>query len=138
MLFSWYSGDYCTDTAFDELEHELRAHTSHSSLPYGRGYIEQQRQRLPVHKFRRLHLNLPGAPDGAFLDQRAVISAIVTGRRSLPPEEGRKYYAFVDMAGGGADDCVLAIGHRGDDGRGVVDLLLEPTGDAPCYNRPAP
>src|SRR5215469_1470599 len=42
-----------------------------SSWPDGRGYIEQQRQRLPVHKFRRLHLNLLGAPDGAFLDQRA-------------------------------------------------------------------
>jgi hypothetical protein len=51
------------------------------------------------------------------------MSAIVTGRRSLPYEEGRKYYAFVDMGGGGADDCVLAICHRGDDGRIVVDLI---------------
>ena len=134
MLFSWYSGDYCTDPAFAELEPELRANPSLSSWPDGHGYIEQQRQRLPAHKFRRLHLNLPGAPDGAFLDQRAVMSAIVTGRRSLPPEEGRKYYAFVDMAGGGADDCVLAIGHRGDDGRAIVDLVEKQTGDAPGYN----
>jgi len=65
MLFSWYSGDYCTDPAFAELEPELRANPSLSSWPDGRGYIEQQRQRLPVHKFRRLHLNLPGAPDFA-------------------------------------------------------------------------
>src|SRR5262249_55127501 len=54
--------------------------------------------------------------------------------RSLPPEERRKYYAFVDMVGGGADDCVLAIGHRGDDGRAIVDLVEKQTGDAPGYN----
>ena len=28
-------------------------------------YLDQQRGRLPTGKYRRLHLNLPGAPDGA-------------------------------------------------------------------------
>jgi hypothetical protein len=129
MLFSWYSGDLCTDPDFANLEPELRANPSIDSFKDGRGYIEQQRLRLPTHKFRRLHLNLPGAPEGAYFNQASVLSAIVSGRKSLPYEEGTKYYAFVDMAGGGADDCVLAIGHRCDDGRIVIDLVVKQAGE---------
>ena len=133
MLFSWYSGDYCTDPAFAELEPELRANPSISSWPEGRAYLDQQRQRLPPHKYRRLHLNLPGAPNGAFLDQAAVMSAIVTGRTALPYEDARKYYGFVDMSSGGADDAVLAIGHM-EDGRAVLDLVAKQPGEAPGFN----
>jgi phage terminase large subunit-like protein len=129
MLFSWYSGDYCTDAAFAELEPELRANPSISSWPDGRAYLDQQRQRLPTHKFRRLHLNLPGAPEGAYFNQASVLRAVVTGRKSLPYVEGMRYWAFVDMAGGGADDCVLAIGHTDADGRLVVDLVVRQAGE---------
>jgi hypothetical protein len=128
MLFSWYSGDLCTDPDFANLEPELRANPSIGSWPDGRGYIEQQRQRLPTHKFRRLHLNLPGAPEGAFFNQASVMSAIVTGRKSLPYVEGTKYLAFVDMSGGGADDSTLTIGHHCDDGRCVTDVVEKQAG----------
>ena len=100
MLFSWYSGDHCTDPDYADLEPELRANPSIASWPEGRAYLDQQRRRLPTHKFRRLHLNLPGAPNGAFLDQGAVLDAIVTGRKSLPPQSSVKHVAFVDMSGG--------------------------------------
>jgi len=60
-----------------------------ASWPEGRAYLDQQRRRLPTHKFRRLHLNLPGSPNGAFLDQGAVLAAIVAGRKVLP-REGHK------------------------------------------------
>jgi hypothetical protein len=129
MLFSWYSGDLCTDPAFADLEPELRANPSISSFKDGRGYLDQQRQRLPTHKFRRLHLNLPGAPEGAYFAQGAVMRAVVTGRRSLPFVEGTRYWGFIDMAGGGADDCVLAIGHTDADGRLVVDLVVRQSGE---------
>ena len=89
MLFSWYSGDKCTDPDFAELEPELRANPSIGSWSEGRAYLAQQRCRLPTHKFRRLHLNLPGAPEGAFLDQGKVLAAIVPGRRSSA-EAGRQ------------------------------------------------
>jgi hypothetical protein len=55
---------------------------------------------LPTHKFRRLHLNLPGALNGAFLDQGVVLDAIATGRIALPPQSGVRYVGFVDMSGG--------------------------------------
>lgn len=29
------------------------------------GYLEQRRRRPPAHKFRRLHVNLPGLPEGS-------------------------------------------------------------------------
>lgn len=134
MLFQWYSGDYCTDPDFAELEPELHSNRSINSWPEGRAYLDQQRQRLPTHKFRRLHLNLPGAPTGAFFDQAAVMKAIVTGRKSLPSEGGRKYYAFADMSSGGADDAVLAIGHIGDGGRAVIDLVERQAGEATGFN----
>src|SRR5262245_41464514 len=80
MLFSWYSGDLCTDPEFAELEPELRANPSISSWPEGHKYLDQQRARLPTHKYRRLHLNLPGAPEGSFLDQGAILNAVIRGR----------------------------------------------------------
>jgi len=136
MLFSWYSGDYCTDPDFAELEPELRANPSIGSWPEGRAYLEQQRLRLPTHKYRRLHLNLPGAPNGAFLDQGAVLSAIVTGRKTLPPQRGFEYVAFVDMSGGSSDDATLSIAHR-HDRRAVVDLVIKQDGSTPFNPRSA-
>jgi hypothetical protein len=136
MLFSWYSGDYCSDPAFAHLEPELRANPSIASWPEGRAYLDQQRRRLPTHKFRRLHLNLPGAPNGAFLDQGALLDAIATGRKVLPPQSGNKYVAFVDMSGGSSDDATLSIAHR-QDGRAVVDLVIAQDGGVPFNPRSA-
>ena len=136
MLFSWYSGDYCSDPAFADLEPELRANPSISSWPEGRAYLVQQRRRLPTHKYRRLHLNLPGAPNGAFLDQGAVLDAIVAGRKVLPPETGIRYVGFVDMSGGSSDDATLAISHRVDR-KAVVDLVIKQDGETPFNPRKA-
>lgn len=136
MLFSWYSGDLCTDPAFADLEPELRANPSIASWPEGRAYLDQQRRRLPTHKFRRLHLNLPGSPNGAFLDQGAVLEAIVAGRKSLPPQPGQKYIGFVDMSGGSSDDATLAIAHK-EDGKSIVDLVVKQDGHPPFNPRNA-
>ena len=62
LLFSWYSGDYCTDPDFADLDPEERANPSMSSWPEGRAYLDQQKVRLPPNIFRRLHLNLPVRP----------------------------------------------------------------------------
>src|SRR5271170_472428 len=67
MLFSWYSGDRCTDSAFVDLEPEERANPSMASWPDGAEYLEQQRRRLPAGIYRRLHLNLGGRAS-AFVD----------------------------------------------------------------------
>jgi hypothetical protein len=136
MLFSWYSGDLCTDPDFADLEPELRANPSIASWPEGRAYLDQQRRRLPTHKYRRLHLNLPGAPNGAFLDQGAVLGAIVLGRVQLPPDPGIQYRGFVDMSGGSADDAVLSIAHKVGT-RVVVDLVVSQAGEPPFNPRAA-
>jgi hypothetical protein len=136
MLFSWYSGDLCTDPAFAALPPERRANPSMSSWADGAAYLEQQRTRLPVGRFRRLHLNLPGAPEGAAFDQGKVLACIVKGRRSLPHEEGRRYLAAVDMSGGSSDDAVLTIAHR--EGRiAVIDLVVKQVGSVPFNPRDA-
>jgi hypothetical protein len=85
MMFSWYGGDFTTDPALANAEPELRANPSLASWGND-GYLAQQRLRQPTHRFRRLHLNLPGAPDGAAFDGDKVMAAIVTGRRRLPKE----------------------------------------------------
>ena len=63
LLFSWYSGDYCTDTDFASLDPEARANPSMSSWPEGRAYLDQQKARLPPNIYRRLHLNLPSTAE---------------------------------------------------------------------------
>jgi hypothetical protein len=137
MLFSWYSGDKCTDPSFAELPPELRANPSIGSFADGAAYIEQQRKRLPTHKFRRLHLNLPGAPTGAFLDQGIVHAAVVPGRKVIPYQEGIKYHSFVDMSGGSLDDAVLAIAHLDERKRIIVDRVEKQAGLVPFDPRQA-
>ena len=136
MLFSWYSGDYTTDPDFAELEPELRANPSIGSWPEGRGYLAQQKLRLPTHKYMRLHLNLPGAPSGAFLDQGTVMAAVVSGRKMLPWRQGVAYFAFVDMSGGSSDDAVLCIAHA-EGNRIVIDRIEKQLGVTPFDPRRA-
>jgi hypothetical protein len=137
LLFSWYSGDRCTDPAFADLPPEQRANPSMASWAEGSAYIEQQRRRLPSHKFRRLHLNLPGAPNGAFLDQSKVMEAIAPGSKPGQYQPGITYFAFVDMAGGSGDDACLAIAHTEGDNTFVLDLVVKQDGSAPFNPRNA-
>jgi hypothetical protein len=137
MLFSWYSGgEICTDPDFADLDPEARANPSMASWPDGRAYLDRQRRRLPKHKYRRLHLNLPGAPDGAYFDPDVVLNSIVVGRKELPADPGFHRKAAVDMSGGSSDDAVLAIGsHR--DGKAVVELVAKQSGRPPFNPRSA-
>jgi hypothetical protein len=137
MLFSWYSADFCTDPAFADKTPEQRANPSMESWPEGMGYLEQQKRRLPTHKYRRLHLNLPGAPNNAFFDQGSVLAAIAPGRTVLPPEADIKYRAFVDMSGGSNDEAVLAIGHLVGERKVVIDRVETQAGRVPFNPRSA-
>lgn len=123
MLFSWYSADLCTDPDFVALPPEERANPSMASWPEGRAYIDQQRRRLPSNRFRRLHYNLPGAPQGAFYDQGTVERAIVARRQVLEPQDSIDYLAFCDMSGGSSDDATLAIAHW-DGSKAILDLVV--------------
>jgi hypothetical protein len=109
--FSWYSGDFCTDPAFADAEPEARANPSMTSWGND-GYLAQQKKRLPTHKYRRLHLSLPGAPDGAAFDADKIMASIFSGRKRLPPEKGVKYFGFVDMSGGTNDPRYLSLRRR--------------------------
>ena len=137
MFFSWFAADFCTDPSLEDASPEARANPSMASWADD-GYLDQQRRRLPSHKYRRLHLNLPGAPDGAAFDGDAVMDAIVSGRRRLAPDPDVRYFAFVDMSGGSSDDAVLSIAHRDDQtDRAVVDLVEAQSGQAPFNPRKA-
>jgi len=135
MYFCWYAGDFTTDPAFASDDPERQANPSMGS--WGNpGYLSQQKRRLPSHRYRRLHLNLPGAPDGAFLDAGNVLACIAEGRRSLPPREDLTYYGFVDMSGGSLDDAVIAVAHR-EGGSAVIDLVEKQAGMPPFDPRAA-
>jgi hypothetical protein len=138
MLFSWYGGDFTTDPSLVEATPEARANPSMASWN-NPGYLDQQRKRLPNHKFRRLHLKLPGAPDGAAFDGEAVESAIVRGRRRLAYDiEQRNYHAWVDMSGGSDDDATFGIAHQNrETKRAVQDVLISQTGGTPFDPRAA-
>lgn len=123
MLFSWYAADYCTDPDFANKLPEARANPSMASWR-NPDYLAQQQRRLPAHKYRRLHLNLPGLPEGSAFSPEPVMDAIARGVAVRPPVPGVEYCAFVDMSGGSSDDAVLAVAHQDADGRAVLDVLL--------------
>jgi hypothetical protein len=138
MYFSWYSGEFSTDeTISEDATPEQRANPSLPSWGND-GYLAQQRKRLPTHKYRRLHLNLPGAPDGAAFDANAIMTAIVPGRKRLPREEGIAYTAYVDMSGGSSDDACLAITHIDKQRKvAVLDSVMSQAGRVPFNPRDA-
>lgn len=137
MFFSWYAADYTTDPDFEDAEPEARANPSMES--WGNpDYLDQQRRRLPSHKFRRLHKNLPGLPDGAAFDADVVMDAIKTGRKKLKFDPTLDYVAFVDMSGGSLDDATLAISHRDKvTERAVLDLVMSQSSKPPFNPRRA-
>jgi hypothetical protein len=123
MFFSWYAADFTTDPDFAAADPETRANPSRASWASS-GYLDQQRRRLPAHKFRRLHLNLPGLPEGSAFQPEPVMAAFDRGVTDRPPVAGVVYRGVTDMSGGSNDDATLAIGHVDAEGRVVVDLVM--------------
>jgi len=123
MLFSWYAADFCTDPAFADKRPEERANPS--MVSWGNPtYLEQQQRRLPAHKYRRLHLNLPGMPEGSAFQPEPVMDAVDRDVTERPYVPGVAYVAFVDMSGGSNDDSTLAIAHHDRDDQIVLDRLI--------------
>ncbi|HEY1260562.1 MAG TPA: hypothetical protein VGF34_15045 [Stellaceae bacterium] len=134
LFFSWYSGDYCSEPGLDDLAPEAKANPSAATWGDDGEYLLTQKRRLPVHRYRRLHLNLPGLQDGAAFDPEAVLSSVVTGRKRLPFVKDTSYVAFCDLSGGSADDACLGIAHYSEDDRRVItDVVVSQTG-APPFN----
>jgi hypothetical protein len=123
MYFSWYSADFCTDDDYAEATPEQRANPS-MALWNNDGYLEQQRARLPSHKYRRLHLNLPGLPEGSAFSFEMIDAAIDRGVRVRPYQAGIQYVGFCDMSGGSNDDAVLGIAHLDINGRAILDRFI--------------
>jgi phage terminase large subunit-like protein len=124
LLLSWYAADFCTDPDFADKSPEERANPSMAS--WGNpDYLAQQQRRLPAHKYRRLHLNLPGLPEGSAYQPEPIMDAIARGVRVRNPEPGISYRAFVDMSGGSSDDAVLGISHRDVHGKAVLDCIQD-------------
>jgi hypothetical protein len=123
MLFSWYGADYTTDPDFVDVAPDVRANPSMASWNTP-DYVAQQQRRLPAHKFRRLHLNLPGLPEGSAFQPEPIMDAVARGIAVRPPERDVRYIAFVDMSGGSNDDCCLAIAHQDADGCVVLDCVV--------------
>jgi len=132
LYCSWYSADWSTDPAVAALAPADRANPSRATWTDPE-YLAQQQRRLPAHKFRRLHLNLPGVPTGAAFQPEPVFDAVARGTRHREPEAGVRYHAFVDMSGGSSDAAVLAIAYRDADGRAVLARVVD-QGQAPPFD----
>ena len=132
FYFSWYGGDRTTDPDFADADPETRANPSRGSW-VDTQYLAQQQRRLPAHKYRRLHLNLPGLPEGSAFQPEPVMQAVARGVSVRVREPDVAYKAFVDMSGGSNDDAVLAIGYRDPDGRAVLARIVN-QGSAPPFD----
>lgn len=58
-----------------------------------------------------------------FMPRSLIESSVVKGRFELLPRPRTDYIAFADLSGGRSDDAALAIGHRENGKKVVVDLL---------------
>jgi hypothetical protein len=123
MLFSWYAADYTTDPDFAEADPESRANPSRESWG-DPTYLAQQARRLPAYKYRRLHLNLPGLPEGSAFTAEMVMEAVDRGVTVRHPERGRTYRGAVDMSGGSNDDATLGISSENPDGTRRLDVVM--------------
>ena len=97
MIFSWYSGDRCTDPNFAELEPEQRANPSMSAWAEGAEYLEQQRARLPLSMYRRLHLNLGGS-ESAFVTLEQWDACVDPEARRVVSERSLPIFVGVDAS----------------------------------------
>jgi hypothetical protein len=61
----------------------------------------------------------------AFLSREVVDAAVVLDRHELARVEGMRYFGFVDPSGGSHDAMTLAVAHREQDGRILVDAIRE-------------
>lgn len=139
MLFSWYDAVFTTDEKHAKRSRtgEEKANPSMSSWADD-GYLEAEKGRLPTHKYRRLHLNLPGVPTGAAYNANRVVAAIPSGVRRRKRDKEIQYFGFVDMSGGSNDDAVLAIAHYDEKkDRRILDTLVGPPSKPPFDPRVA-
>ena len=90
MLFSWYAADSRPIRTSRSRRQRTRANPSRGSWA-DPGYLAQQQRRLPAHKYRRLHLNLPGLPEGSAFQPEPVIDAIERGCDGARHETGITY-----------------------------------------------
>src|SRR5262249_3552579 len=81
----------------------------------------------------RLHLNLPGLPQGSALDVKAIADAIDQGVHKRPYQPGGRYFGFCDMSGGSDDYAVLAIAYLDEDNEAVLACLVD-QGQAPPFH----
>lgn len=133
MVFSWYGADYVTDPAFQDAPPEQRANASMGSWQNA-DYLTQQAKRLPAHQYRRLHLNLPGLPEGSAFTTEAIMGCVARGVKVRKPVKGVHYFGFVDMSGGSSDDATASVSHR-EEGRWVLDGVWHQGQGAPFNPR---
>lgn len=63
----------------------------------------------------------------SFITHETIDGVIIPGRVELPRVTGNRYVAFVDPSGGSADAMTLAIAHRDEKGRAVLDAVRDQT-----------
>ena len=107
MLFSWYSGEYCTDPRFADLDPEARANPSMASWT-DHDYLDQQRLRLPPNIFRRLHLNLPSTAQ-SFIDMALWDQCVDPDWREVLHNRSLAVYVGIDAGHKHDSSAIVAV-----------------------------
>lgn len=90
---------------------------------FSRAKIERERAKDPATA--AAEYDSEWRDDVAALYSSETIDLAMADRGDLPYKEGISYKAFVDPSGGRRDSAALAIAHRDEKGRIVLDLMAE-------------
>lgn len=82
--------------------------------------------RVPFERVLARHVTTLETRDdiSQFISRETVLACVEVGVRERPPQQGIKYFSFVDPSGGSSDSAVAVVGHA--EGRTVVvDAIRE-------------
>jgi hypothetical protein len=120
-LYKQFQTHYGKDESDDVLVFKADSRTMNPSL--NEKAIAAAYQRDPISARTEFGSEFRDDLSG-FLSQEILDACIVRNRASLPRLARVSYYAFADLSGGRVDSATLGIAHL-DNGRGVLDLLVE-------------
>jgi hypothetical protein len=121
ILWNAYRQFFAKEDA-PELVWQAATREMNATIP--QSYIDSEYERDPASASAEFGGNFRSDIE-QFVSREIVEACTSHGIHERPPESGIRYVGFVDPSGGSADSFTLAIAHRGEAGKAIIDCVRE-------------